>query len=348
MNDFDQHMKRCLLLAEKGLGTVAPNPMVGCVIVHKGNIIGEGYHRQYGGPHAEVHAINAVADKSLLAESILFVNLEPCSHLGKTPPCSDLIIQHKIKRVVIGCQDANPMVSGRGIEKLKQAGVEVVTDVLKDECRELNKRFFTYHEKKRPYIILKWAQTLDGFISKKAPFTGEENQVSSAESKKLLHAWRGQEQAIMVGTNTALIDNPQLTVRLAEGKNPLRVVIDRELKIDAANAVFSAHAETLVFTEKKCADKDHIKFARVDFSKNILPQVLDVLYQHKILSIIVEGGTRTLQHFIDDDLWDEARVFTSGKMFIDGLKGPHINGHETSSFPIGNDTLRILKNVSGT
>jgi len=343
MNDFNQHIKRCLLLAEKGLGSAAPNPMVGCVIVYDGKVIGEGYHQQYGGPHAEVNAINSVVDKNLLPESTLFVNLEPCSHYGKTPPCSDLIIEHKIKRVVIGCLDTNPLVAGKGIEKLKQAGIEVVTDVLKEECRALNKRFFTYHEKKRPYIILKWAQTQDGFISKNAPFTKEENWISSEESKKLVHLWRGQEQAIMIGTNTALLDNPQLTVRLAEGKNPLRVVIDGELKIPDTNAVFSADAQTIVFTEKKCADKQNIKYHQIDFTKNILPQILENLYAEKIISVIVEGGAKLLQSFIRENLWDEARIFTGNKIFKEGVKAPVITGNEISKMKIAEDTLIFLK-----
>ena len=233
--------------------------------------------------------------------------------------------------------------AGKGIEKLKKAGIEVVTDVLKDECREFNKRFFTWHEKKRPYIILKWAQTQDGFISKNAPFTKEENRISSEGSKKLVHLWRGQEQAILIGTNTALLDNPQLTVRLAEGKNPLRIVIDRELKIPDTNAVFSADAETIIFTAKKYADKQQVKYHQIDFSKNILPQILESLYKEKIISLLVEGGAELLQSFINENLWDEARIFTSDKILKEGVKAPVIIGKEISTMKISEDTLRFLK-----
>jgi diaminohydroxyphosphoribosylaminopyrimidine deaminase / 5-amino-6-(5-phosphoribosylamino)uracil reductase len=345
MLDFNSYIKRCLLLAEKGMGRVAPNPMVGCVIVCEGEIIGEGYHEQYGGPHAEVNAINSVADKSLLAKSTLFVNLEPCSHHGKTPPCSDLIIEHKIKQVVVGCLDTNPLVGGKGIEKLKNAGIEVVTDILKDECRELNKRFFTYHEKKRPYIILKWAQTKDGFIAKKPPFTREENWITNEESNVLSHTWRGEESAILVGTNTALLDNPELTTRLSEGKNPLRVLIDKDLKVPQSNNIFSDKALVLVFTEKDILDRSHISYFKIDFSGDVISQILKVLHLIKINSLIVEGGTNLLQQFIDKGIWDEARIFTGDKIFTEGLKAPVISGKEKSVISIGNDSLRRV--ISG-
>ncbi len=344
LEDYQAYMKHCLLLAAKGLGSVAPNPMVGCVIVHNGIVIGEGYHEQYGGPHAEVNAINSVADKSLLAQSTLIVNLEPCSHKGKTPPCADLIIEHKIKTVVIGCGDTNPLVAGKGINKLKKAGIEVVTDILKDECLELNKRFFTYHEKKRPYIILKWARTKDGFISKAPPFKKEENWITNEESKKLVHQWRAQEQAIMIGTKTALLDNPELTVRLAEGKNPLRVVIDENLVIPFSSHIFSEDTETLVFTSLNAQDRNHVSYFKTDFSKNILPQVMEVLYERKIISVIVEGGAHLLKSFIEDNLWDEARIFTGNKFFQSGLKSPLIKGKELFRLPVNGDELVNLKN----
>ena len=336
-------MRRCLDLAEKGLGRVAPNPMVGCVIVCDGKIIGEGYHEKYGGPHAEVNAINSVKDPSLLPQSTLYVNLEPCAHHGKTPPCADLIIQQKIKRVVIGCLDTNPLVAGKGIEKLKQNGIEVVQDVLKDECRELNKRFFTFHEKKRPYIILKWAQTKDGFIAKKPPFTREENWITNNESNVLSHTWRGQESAILIGTNTALLDNPSLTTRLNAGKSPLRVLIDRDLKVPATNNIFSEKDAVLVFTEKDVADSGHISYFKIDFKGDVISQILKSLYVLKINSLIVEGGTNLLQQFIDKDMWDEARIFTGDKIFKEGLKAPNIHAVKVSDLKIGSDTLSILK-----
>ena len=333
-------MQHCLQLAQKGSGNVAPNPMVGCVIVHiEKGIIGEGYHQTYGQAHAEVNAISSVKDKNLLPQSTLYVNLEPCSHYGKTPPCSNLIIEHKIKRVVIGCLDANPLVAGKGIQKLRNAGIEVITDVLKDECRNLNKRFFTFHEKKRPYIILKWAQTKDGFISKLPPFTKEQNWITNNESTKLVHTWRAQEQAILVGTNTALLDNPSLTVRLVKGKNPLRILIDKDLKVHATNNIFSKDAETIVFTERKQANINNISYRQIDFTKDIIPQILNTLHEKKIISLIVEGGTHTLQCFIDKQLWDEARVFTGNKSFQSGIKAPIITTEKVSSQMIGEDEL---------
>lgn len=343
MNEFDQYMLMCLWLAEKGLGHVAPNPMVGCVIVHtEKGIIGEGYHQRYGEAHAEVNAINSVTDKGLLKDSTLYVNLEPCSHYGKTPPCCDLIIEYKIKRIIIGCLDSNPLVAGKGIEKLRNTGIEVITDILRDECRELNKRFFTFHEKKRPYVILKWAQTTDGFISKLLPFTKQENHITNNESDKLVHAWRAQEQAILVGTNTALFDNPSLTVRLAEGKNPLRVLIDRELKVPASNNIFSKNAETIVFTEKNQNNINNVHYYRIDFTRNIIPQILNILFNQKILSVIIEGGTHTLENFISQGLWDEARVLTGTIQFKEGIKAPYIKINKSSVQMIEGDKLTIF------
>jgi len=346
MNDFSEHMKRCLFLASHGLGKVAPNPMVGCVILHQGQVIGEGYHEQYGGPHAEVNAINSVADKDLLPESTLIVNLEPCSHQGKTPPCANLIIEKKIKRVIIGCEDPNPLVGGKGIEKLRAAGIEVITGVLRADCRELNKRFITYHEKKRPYIILKWAQTKDGFISLKAPLKKEDNWITSLESKKLVHQWRAQEQAIMIGTNTAILDNPELTVRLVEGENPLRVIIDEKLAIPFSSHIFSEDTETLVFTSLKAQDREHVKYLKTDFSRNILPFVMASLYERKINSIIIEGGAHLLNSFIEDSMWDEARVFTGDKFFKEGLRAPVVKGEEVSRISVGADELLLTRNVT--
>ncbi len=358
-------MQRCLTLAAKGLGSVAPNPMVGCVIVHNGVIIGEGYHQKYGEAHAEVNAIASVSDKSLLADSTAYVSLEPCSHYGKTPPCSDLLIAHNVKRVMVGCLDTNPLVAGKGIDKLRNAGIEVITGLLENEARELNKRFFTYHEKKRPYIILKWAQTKDGFISKLHPFTKEENWITNDESKKLVHTWRAQEQAIMVGTTTALLDNPALTVRLVKGKNPTRILIDKDLKVPASNAIFSNKAQTIVFTEnippiyfdklnmtarsqsqpiEDFAEqaKNNISYHQLNFTEDITIQILDYLYDKKITSLIIEGGAHTLQSFIDKGLWDEARVFTGNNYFKNGIKAPIITSATSSVQMIGNDELRIF------
>ena len=342
MNDFNQYMQRCLELASKGLSNVTPNPMVGCVIVHNNVIIGEGYHQKYGEAHAEVNAIASVVNKNLLAESTVYVNLEPCSHHGKTPPCSDLLIKHKVKRVVVACLDTNPLVAGKGIAKLRNAGIEVFTGILEKEARNLNKRFFTYHEKKRPYIILKWAQTKDSFISKLPPFTREENWITNNESKKLVHTWRAQEQAILVGTTTAMLDSPALTVRLTEGKNPTRILIDKVLKVPSINPIFSNVAEVIVFTEKKEVSVNNITYHQIDFSKDIVPQILNYLYEKNITSLIIEGGAHTLQNFIDKNLWDEARVFTGNKYFQSGIKAPLINRNKSNSQIIGDDELNIF------
>ena len=242
----------------KGLGSVAPNPMVGCVIVHNDEIIGEGYHEFYGGPHAEVNAINSVKNKDLLKESTVYVNLEPCNHHGKTPPCSDLLVHHQVKRVVIGCVDSFEKVAGKGIEKLRSAGIDVITNVLEKECREINKRFFSFHEKKRPYIFLKWAQTKDGFISRnKEDIKGNNNWITCEESKTLVHQWRSEEGAILIGYNTALIDNPQLNTRLASGKNPLRIVIDNQLTLAESLHIFDNISNTIIFNsiENKKVEK---------------------------------------------------------------------------------------------
>ncbi len=341
MNIHETYMKLCLQLAVKGFGNTAPNPMVGCVIVSDEKIIGEGYHQQYGQAHAEVNAINSVKDKKLLQKSTLYVNLEPCAHFGKTPPCADLIIEHKIPNVVIGCMDINSAVNGRGIEKLTKAGINVTEGVLEDECKKLNKRFFTFHEKKRPYIILKWAQTSDGFIDVKR---SEENpgkalQISNSESHKLLHKWRSQEQAIMVGTNTALLDNPQLTVREWHGKNPLRITIDKWLRIPKHYNLFDKSTATIIFTAVDAASEPNLEFIKIDFEKDIISQILNELYKRTIQSLIVEGGEQLLSSFIEIDAWDEARVFISDRKIEIGIKAPVLKTNPISKENISGDKL---------
>jgi len=341
MSDHDRYMKRCLDLAVKGLGQVAPNPMVGCVIVNDGEIIAEGYHEQYGQAHAEVNAINAVRNKELLKKATLYVNLEPCSHFGKTPPCADLIIEYKIPYVVIGSIDSNNLVSGKGIEKLAKAGIDVKVGILEEECKKLNKRFFTYHEKKRPYIILKWAQTADGFIDAKR---NEENtsrpiQISNSDSKKLLHLWRSQEQAVMIGTNTALLDNPQLTVREVKGKNPLRITVDKWLRIPRQFNLFDKSTPTLIFTSVDEPSSNNLEFVKIDFEKPIIPQVLDELYKRNIQSLLVEGGELLLNSFIDADLWDSARVFISDKKLGKGVNAPVLKQNPVVRENISGDKL---------
>lgn len=338
-------MNRCLQLALMGIGNVAPNPMVGCVLVHNNKIIGEGYHRKYGDAHAEVNAINDVKDKTLLSESILYVSLEPCNHFGKTPPCADLIIGSGIKKVVIGCTDPFEKVSGSGIKKLIANGVEVFESILSEECIELNRRFFTFHQKKRPYIILKWAQSEDGLIS---PVNQDENNrwISNSQSQKLVHKWRSEEQAILIGVNTALKDNPRLDVRSWQGQNPIRVLIDKNLTTPATHHLLSDGNKTVVFCQKK-NEGVSVEQVQINFSDNVILQVLNNLYERKIQSVIVEGGSITLQHFIKDGIWDEARVFVAeDKHLKDGIAAPILAVKAVLEECIGNNKLLIYRNKS--
>lgn len=316
-------MSRCIQLAKLGAGNVAPNPMVGAVLVYENKIIGEGYHQKFGEAHAEVNCVNSVGkeNKSLIEKSTMYVSLEPCAHHGKTPPCSDLIIREKIKKVIIGCQDIYKEVAGKGIEKLLNAGVEVVTGVLEDECKELNKRFFTFHQKRRPYIILKWAQSANGKIGSD---NDERILISNDYSNRLVHKWRSEEAAILVGTNTVLKDNPSLTTRLWKGKNPVRIVIDKELKIPSSSKIFDEEAKTIIFNLLKSSTEKNIQFIKVSH-ENFIKEILDSLYESDIQSVLVEGGTKTLQFFINAHLWDEARVITNEKMIIEnGMAAPEM------------------------
>lgn len=337
-------MHRCLELASKGLGKVAPNPMVGCVIVYHDKIIAEGYHQQYGQAHAEPNAIKQVSDE-LLKECTLYVSLEPCNHFGKTPPCADLIVSKEIKKVIVGCLDPNPLVAGKGIKKLHDAGIEVEYGVLDKECRELNKRFFTLQEKKRPYVILKWAQTQDGFISKLPfPENKEDNWITSIDSKRLVHEWRAQEQAILVGYNTALLDNPLLTTRLVEGENPTRIVIDKRLELPKHLNLFNGDAKTIVFNDIKENEEGNIRYVHVDM-RNMIDEVLRECYAMNISSIIVEGGSNTINEFIKKDLWDEARIFVNPNLYFKhGVAAPLIEVHHIESVNSGTDLLYIINN----
>jgi diaminohydroxyphosphoribosylaminopyrimidine deaminase/5-amino-6-(5-phosphoribosylamino)uracil reductase len=341
MNTSEKYMKRCIELAQKGEGNVAPNPMVGCVIVLDDVIIGEGYHEQYGKAHAEVNAINSVKDKSFLKKATLYVNLEPCSHFGKTPPCADLIVEHKIPYVVIGTIDTFALIAGRGIEKLANAGIDVKTGVLEDECKELNKRFFCYHEKKRPYIILKWAQTSDGFIDILRNEEGFEKpmRITNDTSLKLSHVWRSREQAIIVGKRTAVFDNPKLTVRNISGKNPLRIAIDRNLTIPLNYFLLDKTTPTLILTSADSQSETNLEYIRLNFDEDLLPQILDVLYEKQIQSLIVEGGTKLINSFIHNDLWDEARVFISQQRIDDGVNAPVLDLKPTDKQDIDGDVL---------
>ena len=330
-------MQVCIDLALKGFPLAFPNPMVGCVIVHNDSIIGQGYHQQFGSHHAEVNAIASVENKELLEQSTLYVSLEPCAHFGKTPPCADLIVKSKIPRVVIGSLDTFSEVNGQGIQRLKETGIEVLTKVLEIECRAINKRFFTFHEKKRPYIILKWAQTSDGYI---APLNQiEPLLISSPESKILVHQWRSQEQAILIGRKTAELDNPLLTTRKVEGKNPIRIVLDRKLSLNKDLLVFNEDAPTLLVNDKLSSEN----YLKIDFD-NLAPSLLKELHIRNIQSIIIEGGTQTLNTFIDAKVWDEARVFISKKKLGKGVQSPLIQSVINHSEIVGDDKLTYFIN----
>ncbi len=341
MTDNDL-MQRCIDLALMGKGKVAPNPMVGCVIVKNNLIIGESYHTHFGAAHAELSAFELVTDKTLLESSTVYVSLEPCAHFGKTPPCVDLFIKYKVKKVVIGCRDSNPLVSGKGIEKLKNAGIEVVEGVLEEDCKRLNKRFFTFHEKNRPFVILKWAQTADGYLDKLRE-KGEVgmNLISAPETKALVHKWRSEEQSILVGRNTIINDNPSLTVREYKGENPIRIVIDSQLQISSDVNIYSEEAPTIVFNRLKNEVKENIEWVKI--SETSTSNILAELYKRNIISVFVEGGSRTLQYFIIDNVWDEARVIVSDINFGDGIKAPVISKVPYDNFKFGKDMIYYYK-----
>jgi len=344
VNIHEKYIKRCIELAKNGLGSTYPNPLVGSVIVHENKIIGEGWHQKAGAPHAEVNAVNSVEDESLLKQSTIYVSLEPCSHFGKTPPCSDLIIAKGIKKVVIGTVDPFAEVAGRGIKKLMEAGCEVQVGVLEKECQDLNKRFFTFHQKQRPYIILKWAQTADGFIAPKIQEKREPVWITNQYSKQLVHKWRSEEQAILVGTKTAIADNPKLNTRIWTGQNPVRVLIDKELKVPQESALLDNSINTIVLTEKTKTSGNNLIFEKLDFQKNLPEQICIILYRHNLQSVIIEGGAKTLQSFLDANLWDEARVFSGISEFHEGTKKPDFSGKILSEITMGRDTLKVYKN----
>jgi diaminohydroxyphosphoribosylaminopyrimidine deaminase/5-amino-6-(5-phosphoribosylamino)uracil reductase len=347
MVPHENYMQRCIELARLGAGNVSPNPMVGAVIVHEDNIIGEGYHQKYGQAHAEVNAINqALANfddaEELLKNSIIYVSLEPCAHYGKTPPCADLIIKYKIPKVVIGCRDPFDQVDGKGIEKLKDAGIEVISGVLEAECQWLNRRFFTRVQKQRPYVILKWAQTNDGFF---APLDNSQLWITGEESRRLVHKWRSEEDAVLVGKNTVAIDNPQLNTRHWPGKSPKRIVIDRKLELSNQLNVYDQSVETLIFNEVKTDIDKKVKYiALEDFDRFVPQYILYQLYLQDIQSVIIEGGAHTLTSFINEGLWDEARIFTGEAILGQGIKSPYINGVSSRELLLGTDRLRFLYN----
>jgi diaminohydroxyphosphoribosylaminopyrimidine deaminase/5-amino-6-(5-phosphoribosylamino)uracil reductase len=393
MTGDEQYMQRCLQLAQLAAGDVAPNPMVGAVLVHEGKIIGEGYHQKYGNAHAEVNCITSVAeeDHHLISSSTLYVSLEPCAHFGKTPPCADLLIEKKIPRVVIGCRDPFPEVNGKGIEKLRAAGVDVSVGVLEEACRNLNKRFFTFHTQHRPYIILKWAQTGDRKIARlpvkwQSPDTiiqsgkdisNKENRlsgevgamgyplsgsgevrllISNAYTNRLVHKWRSEEQAIMVGTNTALSDDPELSTRTWPGQSPVRVLVDRSLRLPSTlklfdgnvpTVIFNLHQHSLPFEKISVAHLRElgVSYYQITEDVTLVHQVLNGLYRTGIQSVIVEGGARLLQSFIDEGLWDEARVISNEELFIgEGLPAPDLQGFQlVRTEKIVSDTIRYFQ-----
>ncbi len=339
-------MQRCLELATNGLGYVAPNPMVGCVIVHRGEIIGEGFHQIFGGPHAEVHAIASVTDQKMLSDSTLYVNLEPCAHHGKTPPCANLIVEKNIKKVVVGCVDPYSKVAGKGIDILRRSGCNVMLDILHAESRELNKRFFTFHEKKRPYVILKWAQTADGFIDihRVPDAEARPTWITSEKLRLLVHKWRAEEPAIMAGTNTALLDNPHLNIRDWQGKQPIRVILDRSCRLPASLHIFDNTQKTIIFNAKTDKTIDHTTWVKIPFDDSCLPCIMDHLHKMNMQSVFIEGGRQLLQSFIDQDLWDEARVFAGKQSFGNGFPAPVINNISPSQISLGNERFFFFKN----
>ena len=339
-------MSRCLELARLGVGEVAPNPMVGCVVVHQGKIIGEGFHREYGGPHAEVNAINSVKSKELLKEATLYVSLEPCAHFGKTPPCSDLIIKHQIPQVVVGSGDPFAKVAGKGIEKMRKAGIKVEVGILEEECLELNRRFFTFHEEKRPFVVLKWAQSLDGFldIDRSSNDFGQPTWISNELSRRLVHRQRSEEGAILIGTNTALKDNPSLTVREWSGKQPLRLLLDRQGRLPDSLNLKDGKVKTVIFSQEEKDSAENLKYVELDFAQPIPQQILDWLYAEGIQSVIVEGGRQLLQDFIDRNLWDEAYVYTGQVNFAKGVSAPKLEGKLTLSENLDESLLQVFRN----
>jgi diaminohydroxyphosphoribosylaminopyrimidine deaminase/5-amino-6-(5-phosphoribosylamino)uracil reductase len=342
--NHETFIKRCLYLSQKGLGKVQPNPMVGCVIVHNNTIIGEGFHQGFGEPHAEVNAIASVEDKELLKDSTLYVSLEPCSHYGKTPPCSDLIIKHKIPRVVIATEDDFSLVAGKGIQKLKEAGIEVIENVLRPEARLMNRRFLTFHTKKRPYIMLKWAETIDGYMDKNRE-AGEKgiNWITTPYTRQLVHRWRSEEDAILVGANTVLNDNPTLITHKYPGKHPIRIIFDPKDVVPENAAIFSDVGRTVIFTgnENKRGRKNYVVINQTD----LMQPLFDWCLKENIQSIFVEGGAFTLKHFIKSGSWDEARALIGNDFFGGGVLAPKLGCSPTKHRELpGGDNLYVFYN----
>lgn len=345
-NEF--YMQRCLELAKLGMSKVSPNPMVGCVIVHENQIIGEGYHQQIGEAHAEVNAINDVFKNygdnasALLKNATAYVSLEPCAHFGKTPPCADLLVRHELKKVIIGNTDPFSAVNGKGIEKLTSAGIEVITGILAAEGSYLNRRFFTRINKQRPFIILKWAQTTNGYF---APIGNVQQWITGPLAKQLSHQWRGEEDAILIGKNTALIDNPQLTNRNG-GKNPIRIIIDKNLTIPLTHHIYNDDSKTIIFNEVKTDIIRNIHYVQMEDMHFYLAQKIAFqLYLMDIQSVIIEGGVQILNQFITANLWDEARIFTAATKWEEGIEAPKLNGNIVENLTLETDDLTIYSNL---
>lgn len=345
MNQHELYMHRCIELAKLGAGHVAPNPMVGSVLVHEGRIIGEGYHQLYGQAHAEVNCINSVKDENrhLIEKSVMYVSLEPCAHFGKTPPCADLIIRHKIPAVVVGCRDPFEQVDGKGIEKLEKAGIDVITGVLEKECKELNKRFFTFHTQKRPYVILKWAQSKNQKIAN-ADFSRV--LISNDYTNRLVHKWRSEESAIMIGTNTAVQDNPSLNTRNWSGPNPVRLIVDMHLRLPHHLQVFDKKQKTIIFNAIKTEDHESLLYYKLENNASFVHYLLEACYKLRLQSILIEGGTKLLQSFVDEQVWDEARVIENNQLVIEnGLHAPELkNQYLTGTENISTDTVSYYQN----
>ena len=349
MHLHEKYMQRCLDLAQQALGNTYPNPLVGSVIVYNNKIIGEGYHTQAGKPHAEINAINSVKDKSLLSKSTLYVNLEPCSHYGKTPPCANKIAELKIPNVVIGTIDTTSKVAGKGIQILKKIGINVTLNVLQKKAREINKRFFTFHEKKRPFIILKWAQTNDGYIDpiRDENYPQEPVWITGNTEKILVHKWRTEEQAIAIGTNTAKIDNPKLTARLWNGQNPIRIIIDKNLQLRQNLFIYDKTAKSFIFNLLKDSKKnENITFVKIKNKEELIFEIISYIYKLKKQSIIIEGGKIFIESFIKNNLWDEARFFIGNKFFNTGTKAPSININNPKIIKFKDSKLIYLKNYN--
>ena len=348
LNKNEFYMNRCFALAKKGMGTVSPNPLVGAVIVHNDRVIGEGWHEEYGQAHAEVNAIASVAkkDEQLLPEATIYVNLEPCSHVGKTPPCAHLLVEKGIRNVVIANKDSNPKVAGQGIAYLQQHGVSVATGILENQGKWLNRRFFTAIEKQRPYIILKWAQSQDHFFAKN---DGKQHWITNELSRRLVHKWRSEEDAILVGTNTLKIDNPKLTNRFFQAeKQPVKVAFDRHVSTPKTHHFFTANQPAILINEIKNSQENNLQYCQLEFDNNLIINTLSILHKQQLQSVIIEGGAHTLQHFINQNYWDEARILIGARPLNNGIPAPKISGNIVKEFSLQEDRIQIIKNTTCT